>query len=197
MKEKKMKKSKNLEYYNSLHYAIEIIPFDTEDDGLMYEACIPQLGRYAFSGIGESADKAIESLNTLKSELFAEMIEEGREIPEPEDPEEEFSGRFVLRVDKGLHKELVIAARDKNISLNKHVNDILTNWKQSSYLENLVHESVKIGIKKALFDLAIDQRSEWRSGQNDVEEPPVSEQIQSEECSTDDILESKDHLLAA
>jgi antitoxin HicB len=154
MRKPKITKIKTIKEAMALHYPIEILPFDSEN-GIMYEACIPQLGRYRFTGIGETSDEAIESLNKIKKEIFIQMLEEGKEIPIPDDPDEDFSGRFVLRMSKDLHKELVFSARDKDISLNKHINDILDKWKHCSdstefdAYKNQAIESVKKGIEKA------------------------------------------------
>lgn len=176
---------KNLNYYISLHYPIEVLPFDSED-GLMYEACIPQLGRYAFTGIGETADQAIESLNKIKGELFSQMIEEGKDIPEPEDPEEDFSGKLLLRMDKSLHKELALVARNKNISLNKQINEILNNWEHLDSIENIVYKHVKKGVEKAIHEMTNpSQENVWYCN-IEVEESQNTAHETKEVCDTDD-----------
>ena len=42
-----------------------------------------------------------------------------------EDPDKPFSGRFQLRIDPELHRELVITARKRRVSLNALVSDCL------------------------------------------------------------------------
>jgi predicted HicB family RNase H-like nuclease len=45
----------------------------------------------------------------------------GREIPEPRQTED-YSGKFVVRVPKSLHRALVEASASDNVSLNTYVN---------------------------------------------------------------------------
>ena len=76
---------KNLDYHMSLPYEVRYreIP---EDDGGGWLAYIPQLGKYAFRGDGETKGEALKSLNFIKKELFKDYLKEGIDIPEP-DPE--------------------------------------------------------------------------------------------------------------
>jgi len=48
-------------------------------------------------------------------------IEDGLPIPEPRSTES-FSGKFVVRVPKSLHRELVEAAEKEGVSLNQYIN---------------------------------------------------------------------------
>ena len=48
-------------------------------------------------------------------------IESGHRIPEPR-PEEEYSGKFVVRVPKSLHRRLVERAEEEGVSLNQYIN---------------------------------------------------------------------------
>jgi predicted HicB family RNase H-like nuclease len=43
-----------------------------------------------------------------------------------EDPEKPYSGRFVIRVDPELHKNIVVEARKRGKSLNSWVSDALS-----------------------------------------------------------------------
>lgn len=114
---------KDLKYYLNLNYAIEIkkIP---EDLGGGWEACIPELGREAFRADGDTPEEALSKLEEIKSELFQMYLERGVSIPEPE--EGEFSGRFLVRVPKSLHRRLSERAKREGVSLNLLVNDLLT-----------------------------------------------------------------------
>ena len=46
-------------------------------------------------------------------------MEDGESIPEPI-PDDKYSGKFVLRIPKSLHRELSIAAEEEGISLNQY-----------------------------------------------------------------------------
>lgn len=47
-------------------------------------------------------------------------IEDGQKIPEPR-PIEEYSGKFVVRMAKSLHRDLAEAATQEGVSLNQYV----------------------------------------------------------------------------
>jgi predicted HicB family RNase H-like nuclease len=42
-----------------------------------------------------------------------------------EDPEKPFSGKFVVRIDPELHRELYIHAKQSGVSLNRYVEEVL------------------------------------------------------------------------
>lgn len=118
--------SKGLKYYMALPYRIEITPIPEEEGG-GYAACIPELGRYAFIADGESADEAISNLMELKEVLFDEYLTNGKEIPKPVEMDlEKYSGKFVTRLPKYLHQELVLQAKLNNTSLNTWVTTLLS-----------------------------------------------------------------------
>jgi antitoxin HicB len=48
-------------------------------------------------------------------------LEDGDPIPEPR-PLDDYSGKFVVRVPKSLHRELVDAAEREGVSLNQYIN---------------------------------------------------------------------------
>jgi len=73
---------KNLDYYMSLEYKVEIITIPEEVGGGVV-ARIPKLGKYAFLGDGETIEEAMDNLNNIKRELFTSYLKLGIEIPEP------------------------------------------------------------------------------------------------------------------
>lgn len=73
---------KDLDYYLSLPYTIEITPIVKEHGG-GFMATLPQIGRYAIVGDGETIDEALINLDISKRERFAEYIAARVEIPEP------------------------------------------------------------------------------------------------------------------
>lgn len=111
---------KNLEYYMKLPYTIEIIPIP-ESQGGGFTAHLPQIGKFAITGDGETPQEAFDSLETAKRERFIEYLEKGVEIPEPEEEKEEYSGCFIVRSPKVLHRQLVAAAKQNHTSLNQYV----------------------------------------------------------------------------
>lgn len=117
---------KDLNYYMSLPYKIEIFPIP-ESEGGGYMARLPQFGRLGIVGDGASKAEALADLEENQRDRFEQYLEEGLTIPEPEpDPDRQnYSGRFVLRIPKFLHRELAESARQNSVSLNQYVCTLL------------------------------------------------------------------------
>ena len=117
-----------IEYYMKLEYAFEITPLPAEL-GIGYEACIPQLGRYAFVGTGKTVEEALKHLENRKKKLFEKYLDEGIEIPEPKVQKAQvFSGKFALRMPVDLHRELAEGAKNSRMSLNSYLIYLLTKY---------------------------------------------------------------------
>ncbi|MCX8055826.1 MAG: type II toxin-antitoxin system HicB family antitoxin, partial [Ignavibacteria bacterium] len=117
---------KDLNYYMKLNYPIEIIKIP-DDEGGGFEASIPLLGRNVFLADGETPDEAIKNLENVKYEWFKTYLDRGTPILEPKtEEEEEYSGRFVVRVPKELHRFLVKRAEENQVSLNNYIQYLLS-----------------------------------------------------------------------
>lgn len=112
---------KDIEYYMSLPYRMEIVP-DAEEGG--YTMWVPQLAGCATCG--ETVSEAMELIEDAKRSWFEACIEEGIEIPEP--IEEKYSGQFKLRIPKSLHKHIVERAREEGVSMNAYCSAILAKY---------------------------------------------------------------------
>lgn len=115
---------KDLNYYLGLPYKIEIIPIPEEGGG--YMARVPQFGVQGIVGDGETREEALADLEENRKDRFEWYIKEGYEIPEPEKDEHDYSGRFVVRMPKFLHRNLALNAQKNNISLNQYVCTLLS-----------------------------------------------------------------------
>ena len=73
----------------------------------------------------KSSILAIRNLEEIKRERFSEYIHHGIAIPEPQRHEDQYSGKFVLRIPKYLHRELASAARENDVSLNQFLVSLL------------------------------------------------------------------------
>ena len=128
------KKEKNINYYLELPYKMEILPIP-EDEGGGFMATLPELGREVFIGDGDTVQEALESLESIKKIMFEEYLRNGVNIPEPEPKHaDSFSGKFVLRVPRILHKELASGAKKENVSLNQYVNMLLSQSSERAQL---------------------------------------------------------------
>ena len=114
----------------SLPYIVELKPIPVEDGG-GFSASIPQLGRCSLLADGETIEEALKNLEQIKRERFSEYIEEGLIIPEPEKDEQAYSGKFVVRIPKYLHRELALTAKHNDVSLNQFIVSVLAGSVES------------------------------------------------------------------
>jgi predicted RNase H-like HicB family nuclease len=123
-------KMKDLKEYLALPYSIEILP---DEEG--YVATIPDLPGCMSSG--ETIDAALGGLEEAKELWLQGRIEAGEEIPEPVRIED-FSGKFVLRIPRSLHRSLDREARKQGVSLNQYVLHILSERHRFGALQDKV-----------------------------------------------------------
>lgn len=108
----KNQKTKDLEYYLGLPYTIVV---RRNEDGSLF-AEVEEL-----PGCMTEADdpKALlESIRDAQAAWIKSALEDGIQIPMPRS-KEEFSGRFLVRIPKSLHRDLVRKARRESVSLNQ------------------------------------------------------------------------------
>lgn len=103
---------KDFEYYMSLPYS-EIIEADPAGGYVGHIAelagCVTQ---------GETRAEVLAMLDDAKAAWLETALEENLTIPEPL-AEEGFSGKFLLRIPKSLHRRLALTARREGVSLNQ------------------------------------------------------------------------------
>lgn len=110
------------------------------DGEICYEARVaelPDVAEYADS-FEEAYALAIDTIETT-AEIFAAQ---GKPMPAPMVPVDEYSGRVTLRLAKSLHRSLAEAADKEGVSLNQHLTNILNYYagyaqaaeEQDSYL---------------------------------------------------------------
>lgn len=77
---------------------------------------------------GESFDEAY-GLAVDAIETTAEALaEQGRRIPQPLEPADDYSGRVTLRIAKSLHRALADTAEAEGVSLNQHLVNVLAYY---------------------------------------------------------------------
>ncbi|GBC97185.1 hypothetical protein HRbin16_03005 [bacterium HR16] len=132
---------KDVEFYMSLNYPVEIRRF-SEEEGGGYLACIPYLGRWMFTAMGETLEDALQALEEVKRDHFERLLAEGKTIPlpPPVGELEEYSGRFVVRIPRHLHRRLAELAQQEGCSLNQYVTTLLAEASAADWLEKrLLH----------------------------------------------------------
>ena len=121
---------KTVEDYLDLPYTIEIT-HDRDDEGnegfvadvRELPGCITQ---------GATLEEAARRVRDALRDWLTVALEDGIEIPKPR-ARDAFSGRFLLRVPRGLHAELAREAARQGVSLNQYVATTLAGvvgWKQ-------------------------------------------------------------------
>lgn len=106
-----------LSYYLALEYPYTVVP----DDGSYYieypdlPGCMTQV---------EEAQDIPEAAEEIRALWIEGEYEDGHDIPEPLSTE--LSGKFVARVPKSLHRDLVQSAKREGMSLNSYVVALLS-----------------------------------------------------------------------
>ncbi len=100
--------------YFSLPYIRELV---REDDGSWFARVIEFPGCMT---VGDTREEALEMLDDAMGAWIEAKLADRETIPAPMTADE-FSGRFVVRVTKTLHRDLVRAAERNGVSLNQYV----------------------------------------------------------------------------
>lgn len=101
------------------HYAYRVVWSAEDDEYVATVAEFPSL-----SWLHSDPAEALRGLVDLVSEVIADLEATGEAVPEPIS-ERRFSGRFNVRVPETLHRDLVLAAAEEGVSLNRLVSDRL------------------------------------------------------------------------
>lgn len=125
-----------LQEYLELAYPITLTP--EPEGGFTAEAkdlpgCITQ---------GETAEEALENVEEAKALWLETALESGAPIPLPSH-QGEFSGRFVVRMPKSLHRQLSWAADEEGVSLNHLVVSRLTSPPSQEALEMVLRQEIR------------------------------------------------------
>ena len=112
---------KTLEYYMELDYPVELSKIKPEEGGGFFVS-VPLLP--GCMSDGDTLEEAYSNIVEAKKEWFSSMIERRMEIPEPVE-KEEYSGKFMVRLPKSLHKTLVQLSKREGVSLNQYVTNSL------------------------------------------------------------------------
>ena len=104
---------KDLQYYMSLPYRVEIVR-DEEEGG--YALHCPELPGCITTA--DTPEEGFRMMEDAKKCWFTACLEDGVPIPEPSRLED-YSGQFKLRIPKSLHKQLAQRSSEEGISMNQ------------------------------------------------------------------------------
>ena len=110
-----MSQRKDLTHYLSLPYTIQI----TREDATTWFARVVELPGCLTEG--DTPEEAADMIQDALAAWLEIALEDGRPIPEPPTADT-YSGRFVVRVPRTLHQQLVEAAEQEGVSLNQLIN---------------------------------------------------------------------------
>ena len=113
--------------YLRLKYPMEIVE---DDDGVV--ATIPDLP--GCTSFGDTIEAAVRSLNETKELWIKGRVDAGQPVPAPSQIED-FSGKFVLRIPRSLHRSLDREARRQGVSLNQYILHLLSERHATSKIE--------------------------------------------------------------
>jgi predicted RNase H-like HicB family nuclease len=103
-----------------LNYPMELVK-----EGDQFTASYPDLPGCA--SFGDTPDEAVTELEAVRALWVRGQLEGGNSIPLPSSYEDKFSGKFVIRIPKDLHRLLHLEAGQQGVSLNQYVNYALAN----------------------------------------------------------------------
>jgi antitoxin HicB len=112
--------AKTIDEYLKLPYTIELI---TDPSG-GYAVAVKELPGCISQG--DTVEEAMQMIRDAMAGWIDLALEDGLPIPEPR-PEESYSGKFVVRVPKSLHRRLAERSEIEGVSLNQYINAALSN----------------------------------------------------------------------
>lgn len=111
---------KDTKYYLSLPYTV-ILRRDEDGDFVARIAELPGCATH-----GKSPQEALENLEEVKRAWIEDCLKQGDPIPEPVTEDVMPSGKWLQRVPKTLHRDLIRLAKREDVSLNQLVTSVLS-----------------------------------------------------------------------
>ena len=135
---KTQKEIKTLEYYLGLDYPITI--YRAEEGGYVGEiedlpGCITE---------GESLEEVTQRIEEARKAWIETAYEDGIEIPLPR-TDEQYSGKFIVRIPRYLHRRLAEQATREGVSLNQYVGCLLSEGSSTKRDIKTDYETVPVG----------------------------------------------------
>lgn len=128
---------KDLAFYLNLEYPVTLTK-EIDDEGKTYfVAEIPDLP--GCGAHGKTLEEAYNNIEKARKLWIEVSLKKGHSIPEPAS-EDEFSGKFLLRIPPKLHMELTLEAKKENLSLNQYIKKNLEQSNIVGLLEKKIEE---------------------------------------------------------
>jgi len=105
---------KTVDYFMGLPYTFEL-RWDAEAGWFVRVKELP-----GCMSEGDTPEEAMEMIRDAMRGWIEVSLEDGDPIPEPRELDD-YSGKFVVRVPRSLHRDLVERAEEEGVSLNQYV----------------------------------------------------------------------------
>ena len=96
---------------------------------------------------GDSLEELYQRIEEAKRLWIQTTFEDGAEIPVPRS-DEDYSGRFLARIPKYIHRRLAEQARREGVSLNQYVETILSSHTANVELKDEIVRTIRTEIVK-------------------------------------------------
>jgi antitoxin HicB len=113
---------RSIDDYLQLPYTIEVVRGDAESGG--WAARVVELPGCLTAA--ETFDQLEPMLEDAMRLWIATALEDRRPVPEPRE-EQDYSGKFIVRVPRWLHRQIAERAGQESISLNQYVSTALAS----------------------------------------------------------------------
>jgi len=150
---------KTIEEYLQLPYTIEMIRQSNESWFVSIKelpGCMSQ---------GDTPEEAVAMIHDAMRAWLEVALEDGYPIPEPQ-ADEDYSGRFMVRVPRGLHRQLVHTADLQEVSLNAYCIAVLAQSVGQPAAVNQDFSELADAIERLLKGASVDIEEEQPLEQN-------------------------------
>ena len=108
-----------------INYRAQVFPITAEDGSISWGVVFPDISCVVGGG-----DTPEEAINEAYQNLEYYLKDVGlHNLPQPTNPyAKEYSGKFVIRISKRLHKDLAISADNEGLSLNAFCAEALSKY---------------------------------------------------------------------
>ena len=114
---------KTVDYYLNLPYTIEFVHDKSDADEAVWFAGVRELRGCMTEA--DSFDEAAAQIRDAMRVWIVDALEVDAPVPEPK-RDDEFSGKFSVRLPKTLHRDLVAHAEQEGVSLNQYITSVLS-----------------------------------------------------------------------
>ena len=148
----------------TLPYRVEVYP---EPNGTGFTAVVPDLPGCLTSG--ETLEELWANVDDAKEDWLEEAAKEGRPIPVPSQLQAaEYSGRFLVRMAKSLHRRLALRARSENVSINmllvQLISEGLGGWQEGGEVRALFTSQLagrELEVSRRLLEHVVEASKEY------------------------------------